>query len=248
MKPLFYIGLSRISGLPAQTAAEGRKRRSAEGLRILSLLDADSGGQREILYEPGGRPYFPDPNVDFSISHSRNMAAAAFQMRNEKLTMSNVKPLSVAPGRVGCDIQYCNSGKSCVEISRRFFHAGEQTYIENAGTAQVRNFYRIWVLKEAWLKLHGLSVFDMIKAPAFTIGGDHQTVTEKNELSFFLYELSSPDFQESYMLAAARQRVSSSGGEAEPEIRRFSDTALTLNRVENIYAAQRPENTVMPNI
>jgi phosphopantetheinyl transferase len=246
MKPLFYIGLSRMSSVLPQTSEEGRKRRSTEGLRILSLLDANSGGQREILYEPGGRPYFPDPHIDFSISHSKNMVAAAVQIINEQLSMSNVKPLSVAPGRIGCDIQYVDPRKSCVEISRRVFHAGEQAYIENAGTEQVHNFYRIWVLKEAWLKLHGLSVFDMIKAPAFTIGDDPQTVTKKGELVYFLYELSPPAFQETYMLAVARQ--CSFGGEAEPEIRWFSDTAFALNRVENIYAAQSPENTVTPNI
>jgi phosphopantetheinyl transferase len=220
-------------------------------MRILALLDAlpvqpeEAILKRPVTYEPGGRPYFADFHADFSISHSRNMVATAFQMRNEQVT-SNVKPLSVAPGRVGCDIQYCNPGKSCIEISRRFFHTSEQTYIENAGTAQVRNFYLIWVLKEAWLKLHGFSVFDMTKAPAFGIGGDPQTVTDEGGLVYFLYEFSSPAFQETYMLAVARQ--CSFGGEAEPEIRWFSDTAFALNRVENIYAAQRPENTVMPNI
>jgi phosphopantetheinyl transferase len=256
MKPLFYIGLSCISSVLAQTGAEGRKRRSAEGLRILSLLDAlpadpkEASLKRPIAYEPGGRPYFPDFHADFSISHSRNMVATAIQISNEQLAMSNEKPppSSFPEGRIGCDIQYCNPGKSCVEISRRFFHADEQAYIENAGTEQVRNFYRIWVLKEAWLKLHGFSVFDMIKAPVFSIGGDPQTVTDEGGLVYFLYELSSPNFQEPYMLAAARQLPHSFGGETEPEIRWFSDTAFALNRVENIYAAQSPENTVIPNM
>jgi phosphopantetheinyl transferase len=244
MPNLFYIGLSLMSSLCAQTAAERRERHSAEGRRIVSLLDAEAiplarpDETKFIEYEPGGRPYFSDYHADFNISHSRNMVAAAF--------------LSSPEGRTGCDIQHLAPGKSFVEISRRFFHAGEQAYIEEAGTAQMRNFYRIWVLKEAWLKLHGLSVFDMAKAPVFSIGGTPQTGTDKSGLVFFLYELSPPasSGDESYMLAAAFQRVSSSGGdeEAEPEIRWFSDAALTLNRVENIYAAQSPEKTVMPKI
>jgi phosphopantetheinyl transferase len=186
---------------------------------------------REILYEPGGRPYFLDYHADFNISHSRNMVAAALQVR----------------GRVGCDIQYLAPNKCFIEISRRFFHAAEQAYIEQDPAAQKQNFYRIWVLKEAWLKLHGLSVFDMAKAPAFSIGGN-QSSMDKRGVDFFLYELSSPAGEESYMLAAARQRTSSSDGEAEPEIRWFSDAVLTLNKVENIYAAQSPENTVTPKI
>jgi phosphopantetheinyl transferase len=198
MRTSFYIGLSWMSS----EAGRSVKGRSAEGRRILAFLDANSGRQREILYEPGGRPYFADnggclerilnhgvhgvsrrkkqkyyrnsvssvvkflsfgrPHVDFSISHSRNMVAVAFKT-------------SFLKGRVGCDVQYVDAGKSCVEISRRFFHATEQAYIEADPAAQLRNFYRIWVLKEAWLKLHGLSVFEMKKAPAFSIGSDPQT-------------------------------------------------------------------------
>jgi hypothetical protein len=177
------------------------------------------------------------------------MVAAAFQNRKEQREKKKVKAPSFSPGRVGCDVQYLAPGKSFVGISRRFFHAGEQAYIEEDAVAQMRNFYRIWVLKEAWLKLHGLSVFDMAKTPAFSIGGP-QDGADKSGLVFFLYELSPPASScgESYVLAAARQRVSSSGGEAGPAIRWFSDATLTLNRVENIYAAQSPENTVMPKI
>jgi hypothetical protein len=230
MKGSFYIGLSWMS-----STAEGRKGAGAEGRRMISLLDTNPS---PFVREPGGRPYFSDFHADFNLSHSRNMVAAALLPSHEG-----------TPCRIGCDIQYLDPGKSCVEISRRFFHAAEQVYIEADPSAQIRHFYRIWVLKEAWLKLHGFSVFEMTKAPAFSVGGVTQTAADKNGLVYFLYELSSPDRAESYMLAAVRQRIASSADEeSEPEIRWFSDTALALNRVENIYAAQSPENTVMPNI
>jgi phosphopantetheinyl transferase len=260
MSDLFYIGLSLMSSVPAQTAAERRKSHSAEGWRILALLDTLPSGlpvqpkeaifQQAVTYEPGGRPFFADGHADFNISHSRNMVAAAIRMSNEKLAMSNEKPLSLLPGRIGCDVQYCSPGKSFGAISRRFFHAEEQAYIEGDPATRVRNFFRIWVLKEAWLKLYGLSVFDMEKVPAFIIGGIPQPGTDKNGLVFFLYELSPADLAsgESYMFAVACQRASSSDGGAEPEIRWFSDTTLTLNRVENVYAAQSPENTVIPKM
>jgi phosphopantetheinyl transferase len=214
MPKSFYIGLSWMSSA----------KRTAEGRRIVSLLSANSGELGEILYEEGGRPYFAGQNgADFNISHSRKMIAASFLLS----------------GRTGCDIQYVDPNRSCVEISRRFFHAGEQAYIENDPQTRIRNFYRIWVLKEAWIKLHGFSVFDMAKTPAFSIGD--KTGTDKTGSDYFLYELSSPS--ESYMLAVVRQDCSD-----EPEIRWFSDTTLALNKVENIYAAQSPENTVIPNI
>ena len=213
-----------------------RKKSSAEGRRMLPLLEEYAMGKassdQTLAYEPGGRPYFADHHADFSISHSRNMVAAAFLPLREG-----------TPCRIGCDIQYVDPHKSCVEISRRFFHDSEQAYIEQEETARIRNFYRIWALKEAWLKLHGFSVFEIAKAPAFSIDGKHE-----NNPAFFLYELSSPVIPELYMLAAACQGDCFSGEELEPEIRWFSGTTLTLNRVENIYAAQSPENTVMPNM
>jgi len=217
----FYIGLSCMSSTLFSTA-DRRRESSAEGRRILSLLDEQIMGKtisdQFFSYEPGGRPYFTDHHADFSISHSRNMAAVAFFPSLER-----------TPCRIGCDIQYVDPHKSCVEISRRFFHASEQAYIEQEGEERIRNFYRIWVLKEAWLKLHGFSVFEIAKTPAFSIGGKH-----KNNPFFFLYELSSPSTQELYMLAAACQQDFFPGEETEPEFRWFSGTTLTLNRVENI--------------
>jgi phosphopantetheinyl transferase len=253
----FYIGLSWMSSLHTQTAAERREKRSAEGLRILALLDTatmplaspgEAISHDFIVREPGLRPYFSDYHADFNISHSRNMVVAAVQMKSEKLKVKNVKPHSSFPGgRVGCDVQYCSPSKSFGAISPRFFHAGELAYITADPAARVRNFYRIWVLKEAWLKLYGLSVFDMAKVPEFSIGGA-PTGTDKSGLVFFLYELSVSSGDESYMLAVARQRTSSSDGADEPEIRWFSDATLTLKRVENVYAAQSPENTVIPKM
>jgi phosphopantetheinyl transferase len=262
MSDLFYIGLSLMSSLHTQTAAERRKSRSAEGWRIMSLLDAlpsappvqpkEAIFQQSVAYEPGGRPHFSDYHADFNISHSRNMVVAAIQMKNEKLRMKNGKSHSFLPSRIGCDVQYLAPGKSFGAISRRFFHAGEQAYIEEDPAVRARNFYRIWVLKEAWLKLHGFSIFDMAKVPAFSIGGVPQTSTDESGLYFYLYELSPSGSilsgDESYMLAVVRQRASSSDGEAEPEIRWFSDTTLMLKRVENVYAAQSPVNTVIPKM
>jgi len=218
---------------------ERRQIHKEQGRRILSLLDTDNN----MAHEPGGRPYFPDGHADFSISHSRNMAVAAW--------LSNPRP-DQAPFRLGCDIQYVDPRKPHTGISRRFFHDCERVYIEEAGSETIRNFYRIWVLKEAWLKLYGLGVFEMAKAPAFSIGTgiDDAGQDGNGQPDFFLYELTEPASVsgEMYALAVCRQRNHFSGNNPQPEFRWFSDTTLTLNRVENIYAAQSPDNTVTPKI
>lgn len=184
-------------------ASAGQPKPHEEGRRILSLLNARAGGDEPLPVEKesGGRPFFSDGRADFNISHSRNMTAAAW----------------VPSGRIGCDVQYLDPSKSYVQISRRFFHSEEQSCVEQAGEEGIRSFYRIWVLKEAWLKLHGLSVFDMAKAPLFSIGRG------KGDFESFLYELESPA-GEKYMLALVRDHLC----ETEPEFLWFSERVLTI--------------------
>ena len=231
---------------------EKAKIHTMEGRRILSLLNAlavkPAGGNTagkdaelpQIEKESDGRPFFTDRRADFNISHSKNMAAAAW----------------ASCGRVGCDIQYADLSRARVSAGRRFFHKDELAAIEKTGDEGLLNFYRIWVLKEAWLKMHGFSVFNIAKAPQFIIedslpaGGN----AKKSEY-FYLYELSclqdpaghgliKHESSGIYMLAVASDYFSA----AEPEFFWFSETELKLKRVENIYAADIPENTDTPNM
>jgi hypothetical protein len=220
------------------------------------------GGCGSIIREGGGRPYFADRRADFSISHSRNIAAVT---------------LCKAPAtRTGCDIQYIDERKNHAEISSRFFHKSEQNYIA-AGRPEERahRFYHVWVLKEAWLKLRGLSVFEMQHAPEFSIGR-LPVKTDGPCLSgrYFLYEIETPE-GERYALAVTLQIFHAEndfkfltqrrkdaentgalghGGAysfaqdlSEPEFHWFSEPALAVSKVAEIYAAQRPANTVTPN-
>ena len=62
-------------------------------------------------------------------------------------------------------------------------------------------FFHIWTLKECFLKLRGLSVFDMAKAPPF-IGKNGHLHYAFDDAVFRLYELSDGG-GERYFLAAA---------------------------------------------
>lgn len=207
---------------------------SAEGRRILRLLDRDY----PLAYEAGGRPFFADHHADFNISHSRNMAALAWRANAETADR---------PRRVGCDIQYADPRKRHAAVSRHFFLPPEQDYIAAAsgeGEA-LRRFYRVWVLKEAWLKMRGLSAAEMAKAPAFSIGGE---VSGKAGAALppdcFLYEIDAPA-GERYMLALVCGQGYS--GEA-PVFRWFSALPAAVTRIADIYAAHSPANTVTPNM
>jgi len=184
---------------------------------ILQSFDSDNiAGKTDVKYdlEPGGRPFFPDNHADFSISHSRNMAAIAY--------LSALNPGSIH--KIGCDIQYADPRKNFTGISREFFHYVENDYIFS-GIANDRyfRFYILWTLKEAWLKKHGLSVFDMKQAPAF-INDDS---LGNHDFKTFVWRLES-DNGEYYMLAVITESQTGS----DPCIEWFSQERLSITPVK----------------
>jgi phosphopantetheinyl transferase (holo-ACP synthase) len=201
----FYIGLSLVSN---------QEELHDCGRRTLALLNEEyspGGGTAEIGTEPGGRPFFTSHHADFSISHSRSMAAVAYWTEKD--------PGTGLPLRTGCDIQHVKNMKNFEEIARRYFSPEEQGYIAAASgePGPLERFYRLWVLKECFLKTRGLSVFDMRTAPSFA-GPDGLVAGTNVPFHFFLYELGEA---EKYLLAAAQE--SSRPDIPSPEIRWFSN-------------------------
>jgi len=138
----------------------------------------------EILREENGRPYFSDRHADFNISHSGAMVAVS-HIKDGKL-------------RTGCDIQLIRTRANTMRIAKQFFSPSEQEYIVHNQT----RFFELWTLKESFLKLRGLSVFDMASAPSFIDdSGNLRLVDGAWQLSFFVCTLDAAGQQ--YMLAAA---------------------------------------------
>ena len=208
----YYLGLSLLSN---------KRQKSAEGRRILSLLELSLDGrpleendiikENNIIIEENGRPYFSDRHSDFNISHSGNMTAVSL-VRGENL-------------RTGCDVQLLRPRSNIRGIAEGFFSAAEREYIFSSQKTQneTEKFFRIWVLKECYLKLRGLSVFDMQKAPSFIgeAGRFAFNSAVSSPLSFYLYELAGPGKR--YMLASAAEGAL----ETQPGIRWFSQPELS---------------------
>jgi phosphopantetheinyl transferase (holo-ACP synthase) len=219
MRP-FYIGLSRVSN-------SCNKDLHACGRRILELLNgaySPNGETAKTGTEKGGRPFFTTRHADFSISHSRNMAAVAYWAEHDTET--------ALPLRTGCDIQHIKPLKNFGGIARRYFSPEERDYIAAASGEPegLERFYRIWVLKECFLKARGRSVFTIETAPSFAGPSGLNTLTNV-PLTFFLYELGEP-LTERYVLAAARESSRPDG--PSPEIRWYSSAPLPLKRIAMI--------------
>ena len=201
----YYLNLSVLSNNQndRQKKSDRSKLLSAEARRILSLCEGRPITDDDIAREASGRPFFPCLDTDFSISHSGALAAVSL-VRGKNL-------------RTGCDVELVRPRKRAREIAREFFTPQERKYIESDTRPDGTRFYQIWTLKECFLKLHGLSVFDMIGVPSFVNGEGSLLNTGLNQISFNLYEFIGND-EERYIVATALQ----GGEECQPEIRWFS--------------------------
>ena len=94
-----------------------------------------------IQYRENGKPWLPQhPQIHFNLSHSEDMALAAF-----------------AETEVGCDIERVQQAD--LALAEKFFCPGEYKYAaEKTGKARDMAFYRLWTLKESFAKATGLGL------------------------------------------------------------------------------------------
>ncbi|MDR0589321.1 MAG: 4'-phosphopantetheinyl transferase superfamily protein [Spirochaetaceae bacterium] len=267
---IFYLGLSYVSN-------QDSKHLKPQSPGILRELDRRAGKNRVwgsgpegdaenpgegplILTEGGGRPYFADGHADFSVSHSKGMMAVSYLG----------SPSADRRFRTGCDIQYQHPKRAYREIAAHFFHPLEREVLteDGAGDEGLRAFYRLWVLKEAYLKIRGLSVFDLCRCPVFIIGGQAGEKIPSGEsrdggepgegyffpkksgdgrdelLEFLLYETRGPA-GDAYSLAVCRER---DGGNSptEPELRWFSPEKLPLESIAKLNRLPSLQDTAYP--
>jgi len=232
----YYLNLSILSNILNSPPGEKHVQRlSAEARRIVSLCAGGTLAREDIAREAGGRPFFPNRDADFSISHSGALAAVSF------VTGKNA--------RTGCDVELVQPRAGARTVAEEYFTASERDYIASGGGFDMNRFYQIWTLKECFLKLRGLSVFDMAAAPSF-ISGEGQSrgrfgfsAAGASSIFFNLYELAA-DGGDRYILAAAIEETET----GQPGIRWFSQDFLDCKSMANINAAPSPAETVSPKI
>lgn len=120
--------------------------------------------QTVTAYGKYGKPYLSDyPEIHFNLSHSRQMVLAVF-----------------AKTEVGCDIEWMGEGEE--ELARKFFCPGEYAYIKRQpeGVKRSQAFYRIWTLKESFLKAAGLGLGLSLNAFEIRIGLDGSPRVSQN--------------------------------------------------------------------
>jgi 4'-phosphopantetheinyl transferase len=102
-------------------------------------LGRDPRGLR-FARTPGGKPYLIDEPVRFNLSHSGNYAV---------IGISDSSEIGVDTEQIRDDIEYR-------DIAARYFSPVEYSWlIDGSDTEQRERFYRLWVVKEAFLKATG---------------------------------------------------------------------------------------------
>lgn len=145
---VIYLG---IIDFASRQPEKGTARRAVYGL-LRNMTTAFIGvppAEMEISLGPRGKPRFTRlADVHFSLSHSGSLAACA-----------------LGPVPLGVDLEVVRERRGWVDIAKAFFSEQEQLCLETRGAEALGTFYHFWTRKEAWLKLHGLSVWQVGKAP-----------------------------------------------------------------------------------
>ena len=102
-----------------------------DGLRDLGLYNYIN----KVVIDENGKPYIPDNPIYFSISHSGTKAMVVF-----------------SGNEVGCDVQLMK--KNSISLADKYFTEEEQNEINNSDD-HVKTFFKLWTLKECYMKASG---------------------------------------------------------------------------------------------
>lgn len=121
---------------------------------ILSGVTGHAPEQLHFLRGPYGKPHSADhPAVHFNLSHAGDYAVCA-----------------VSDGAVGIDVE--QTGKCERMLARQFFHQREADFLDSLPESLYPEFFfRLWTLKEAYLKYRGTGLSAALNSVSF-IGTD----------------------------------------------------------------------------
>lgn len=109
--------------------------------RVLASYGSRPPEAIRFAYGEHGKPWLPDdPGLGFNLSHSHDLAVIAVCRGIE----------------LGADLEHTGRERPFVRLARRYFDPAEHAWLEaRERETRATDFYRIWTLKEAYLKAVG---------------------------------------------------------------------------------------------
>lgn len=137
---------------------KGKMQSLGVGLLLrMACADAGFGGADEhVAYGENGKPYLVDaPDVRFNLSHSGERVMCV-----------------ISPFEVGCDVEIIKGDRG--RLAERFFKPEESAWIKHFDSLEKQSevFYRLWTLKECYMKVTGRGMSLMPDMFALHVDGD----------------------------------------------------------------------------
>lgn len=172
---LEQVSPDRRQRVERHATASGKLQSLGAGLVLNKILEQFGLNPSETVLEYGEnqKPYIPHcSQLHFNLTHSGDYAAGVW-----------------AYSPVGIDIEQVESNGE--EVARRFFHESELRWLEGLSSEAERSqgFFRMWVLKESFLKATGLGVRLPLNAFEIRIEDEDIHVKQKvNENTYYFKE------------------------------------------------------------
>ena len=129
---------------------ESRRQSLGAGLLLNHVLHSHGFHMDDVTYAVHGKPQID--GFHFNMSHSGDYIICA-----------------VSENSVGCDVEKVSDLPQ--NIAERYFTSKEVAYLNQLGDAEkVNEFYRIWTMKESYLKMTGEGLQFGMNRCAFRIG------------------------------------------------------------------------------
>ena len=139
---LKYLPKRRADDVLRIMPEEGRKQRLGAGLLLTKVLKEHGAAPEEVYYDTGGKPRHE--KVKFSLSHSGELVALALS----------------DSGEVGCDVEKI---REVPENVIRIFSEKEQAALNELTDERKKHFFRLWTMRESYLKMTGEGLSGMGK-------------------------------------------------------------------------------------
>jgi len=153
-KPELLDGLwdERIEKALRQRQSIKRKQSAGASLLLRWVLRRHGIDCGTLGYGDNGKPYAD--GIFFSLSHSEDMVVCA-----------------VGGSAIGCDIEKLTAPRE--KVAARYFNAAELEYLNSfALEDRAKAFFRIWTMKESYLKMTGEGLSAPLDSFCVRIGED----------------------------------------------------------------------------
>lgn len=125
-----------------------------------------------------GKPFLPNHDVRFNLSHTKGMGIIA-----------------VAQGfEIGIDIEKIKPLQNYVDLVKRFFHMSEYQYLHQISTEKERQkmFFHLWTVKEALFKATGQNLVAHLQRSVIPFGSEQSNAYAIPEQNAFALSLQVP--------------------------------------------------------